>query len=376
MGYVLAGILASLLMLMYRRPPARTSPLWQVSSGGSLLARRFETDPSPIASAIGLVGSFLVLFIIAASRYGIGTDYWSRHIPVFDQIKAGYEVDYEPGFVLLNQMVGIFTGDGQWLIAALSLITLLLVYRFIVRMSFNPAISVFVFVFGGFYLEVFNLAQQGLAIAVLLNTIELGLRRKHFSFLLLTLLAVTVHSSSLIWLAVWPFLVFRLGRSWRLFGSVVAALVVMLIPSALISVVEYSTPDYAWYLQSDYGNARTINFGVVLVSVALASLLMVFVRRGGTKDRYPDAIVNLVVIGVLVLVSATTVAYFFSRLIYFFSPVQIVALPLLLSTFSDKIIRAFVCVLFVLLYLVAFVLQFIIWNAHGVMPYDSIIFGN
>lgn len=373
MIYVVAGVLSSALMLFYRSPPGKRSPLHRLSRQSTMLDRRLTAGPNRVASGVALFASFAILCIIAASRRGIGTDYWRRLIPTFQEIQFGVDVDSEPGFVALNRAVQVFTDDPQWLVAVLSVLTIALIYRFIIRMSLDPALSVFVFVFGGFFLEVFNLAQQGLAIAILLNTIEFALRKNYLALILGTALAATIHSSALVWIVVWPLLLFRFGRVWRVVMIALAAIILTWAPQLLVSLAEGLAPEYAWYLTSDYGVARSVNPSVVFSAVSLCILCVIVVRAGDRGDVYPDAVVNLLIVGVLLLFATLTIAYFFSRLIYYFSPVQMIALPLLLSAISNVRLRAVARVVFMTIIFAAFVLQFLVWNAHGVLPYDSVL---
>lgn len=371
MIYVVAGILSSALLLLYRRPPSHHSPLHGLTFSSSMLNRRMTRNGNPLLGRLALLASFLILFLVAACRYGIGTDYWSRHVPVFEQIRFGYATDYEIGFVALNRVVAWFTGDAQWLIVVMSFLTIFLVYRFIIRMSLQPALSVLVFVFGGFYLEAFNLAQQWLAVAILLNTIELALRRKRLAFVVLTILAVSIHSSAVVWLAFWPLLVLRLSRFWQFVLTVATLLVILTAPQLLIQWAGQVAPDYAWYLTSDYGEARAISPAVLVTSFLLLACSFLAMRNEGGRNAYEKATINMQMMSLFLFLASITVAYFFARLIYYFSPIQMIALPLLLAMIKKRHIRLWVGIGFLILYGVAFVHQFIVWNAHGVMPYES-----
>lgn len=359
-------------MLLYRRPVSSSSPLRHLTLDSPQLAQRIEGRGAPIASALGLCGSFLILFVIAALRYGIGTDYWARNAPLFAQIRQGDSADYEQGFVLINRVVGVFTDDHQWLFAVMSFATIGLYYRFIVRMSLNPALSVFVFVFGGFYLESFNLVQQSLAIAILLNTLELAMRRKPAKFLIITLIAVTVHSSAFVWFAVWPLMWVRAGRVTRIALTVGLATTILVAPQALGSLVEEFAPEYAWYFGSDYGRVRPVDPSVLGVALLVFAWSAALVGRSSAGDRYADTVVNLLGVSVVLLLATVSIAYAFVRVNYYFSPMQILAVPLLLSMIRDGPLRNLVTSAFMAVYAVAFYYQFIVWNAHGVMPYDSI----
>lgn len=374
MIYVVAGVAASLLMLLYRLPVAATSPLRSLTQESAALDRRLQVGGVRFSSRLGLVLSFSTLFFVSALRYGIGTDYRYRHVPAFARINQGVYGEYraEPVFIWLNRAVGWFTDDAQWLIALMAFLTLLLIYRFILRMSLNPALSVFLFVFGGIYLEAFNLMQQGLAIAIVLNTIELGLRRKRLAFVLLTLLAVGVHSSAIAWFLVWPVLRFRGNRLLRLVLVATIAGIVVVAPGALYWAVSQVAPDYAWYFQSNYGTIRSIEPSVVAITVAVFLLSVLLVRSGSGDDRYASGVVNLMGLNVAILGATLFVAYLFFRLNSYFTPVQMLVVPLLLSTVRSTGIRRVMTLGFMLVYVISFSLQFIQWNAHGVLPYESI----
>jgi hypothetical protein len=368
--YFLSGAIASALMLLYRRPVHELSPLRQLSIESPSLAARLAGGGGRIASQFGLVCSFTVLFLVAALRYGIGTDYWPRYAPLFTLIEQGDQVQSDSGYVLINRIVAGLTDDYQWIFVATSFLTLILFYRFIVRMSLNPALSVFLFVFGGFYLETFNLVQQGLAIAILLNTLELVMRRKHLLFVILTLVAASVHSSALIWFAIWPLIWTRFNRVTRFVLALAMVFVITAAPLVLTQVIRQVASEYAWYFESNYGVVLAFDPGGLGIAVLVFLASVLFVKRNKSEDRYVDAVVNLQGVHVAVLVATLSVAYAFSRLAYYFAPIQMLAVPLLLSTIRDDAIRRLVTCLVMVVYAVVFYFKFIVWNAHGVMPYE------
>ncbi|MGO4586512.1 EpsG family protein [Arthrobacter sp. 2RAF6] len=316
--------------------------------------------------------SFAVLFLIAALRYGVGTDYWPRYAPLFEQIQQGDVEGQEIGYVLLNKAVGLITDDYQWIFVVTSFLTIALFYRFFLRMSINPALSVFIYAFGGFYLEDFNLVKQGLAIAILVNTFEFALRKKHLAFVLATLLAASFHESALVWFAVWPLMWIRVSRATRIAIALAMIGVVLLVPQIVSRLVEQVAPQYGWYFDSNYGVTRSIHPAVVAVSVAAFVFTVIKVGKAGRGDRYADALVNVLAVSTAVLVATTTIAYLFSRLVYYFAPTELLAVPLALSLVRGRLARHLLIVAFMSAYMTSFVFQFLVWNAHGVLPYDSI----
>lgn len=403
MIYLLGGLLASAAMLLHRRPPPCTSPLWAVTLGSPALSARLNGSGDRVVSFFGVTISFAILFLIAALRYGIGTDYWLRYAPLFEQIQNGNVNGHEIGYVLLNKAVGLITDDYQGIFVVTSFLTIALFYRFFLRMSVNPALSVFIYAFGGFYLEEFNLVQQALAIAILVNTIEFALRRMHLAFVLATLVASSFHTSALVWFAVWPLMWVRVGRAARLAIALAMIVVILLVPQAVSLLVGQLAPDYAWYFDSNYGVTRSIHPAVVIAAVAAFAFAVIKVgsverrdpyshtatkngntphttysytatkiRKAGGADRYADVVVNVLAVSTAVLVATTTIAYLFSRLNYYFAPAQLLAVPLALSLVQGRLARQLLTVAFMSAYMTSFVFQFLVWNAHGVLPYDSI----
>lgn len=370
MIYICAGLLATALTMLQRVPAPTSSPL---SEGGAGVAERQRASigsNSHSAGWIGIWASFAILFVVAGFRYGPGTDFWARYVPIFENVRLGRTVDAEYGYLLINRAIAAITTDYQWLFVVMSLATVGLFYRFIHRMSLDPTLSVYIYVFGGFYLEAFNLVRQGLAIAILLNTVELVLRKKPAAFIVLTMVAVSLHSSALLWFAVWPLIRMRGGRIVRVAVTALLAFMIVAMPGLLESLVTRFAQDYAWYFQSNYGDVRAFDRTALPMAVAIFVGLVVVVRKAGVGDKYLLAIAGLQGVQVVALLATTTVAYAFSRATYYFTPIQIIAVPILLSAIRDDQLRRAVTLIFLLVYGLSFYYKFIVWNSHGVMPYD------
>ena len=372
MIYLIGGLLASAFMTLYRATPHRSSPLWTLTLGSSTLTSRLHGKGDKVSNSFALLISFSILFFIAGLRYGIGTDYWARYAPLFTQIKQSDVQGQEIGYVLLNKAVGLATDDYQGIFVVTSFLTIALFYRFFVRMSVNPGLSVFIYVFGGTYLADFNLVKQGLAVAIVVNTFELALRRKNLAFVLMTLLAASFHTSALIWFAVWPLMWIRVSRAWRIAIALAMIGVILVVPQILSALITRFAPSYGWYFDSNYGVTRSIQPVVVVVAVLVFIFCLLVIGKAGEKDRYADSAVNILAVSAAVLVATSTIAYLFNRLNYYFEPAQLIALPLALSLVQNRFARQVMTLLFMIAYLLSFVFQFLVWNAHGVLPYDSI----
>lgn len=193
---------------------------------------------------IGLVSlSALPILLISCFRYGVGTDYFYTYVPQFLSIVNGsYTHYYEPGFYLLNLLVASLTSDPQWLIALCALLTLGLVYVVTVFLSDNYFMSILLFYLTYTYFVSINNIRQALASAILLLALYFLVRKKKIAFVLLTILAGTMHQSAyyflimavldLLPLSQLSYLLINLGFYIfiKLLGKQILALLTLLIP--------------------------------------------------------------------------------------------------------------------------------------------------
>lgn len=371
MIYVMVGFASALLMACY-------SPRWVIKPDelpGLASPPTLAPERKPFIAKLALVLSFSCLFLLAAFRYGIGTDYFARYTPQFNTAVAGGEIDSDPGFSALVNIIAELTSEAQWLFVACSFATVLLIYRFAIRMSLYPPLTIFLFMFGGIYLEAFNSVRQALAAALLVNTIELILRKKWIPALAIIATATSIHLSAMIWVALIPLISIRASRVLRVAVTSLALTLVVTAPTVIYDLVGRFAPEYAWYFSSNYGGVRSYE-PTELIIAALLYLTISFVPAGSdTSGRYSNSIINIYSLYALSLATTVSFSYAFTRLTSYFAPIQLVAVPLVLSKISNPRLRSLGIVMVIGVYLVSFILKFLIWNAHGVLPYEW-IFGD
>lgn len=371
MIYVVVGFAAALLMAGY-------SPRWVGKADelpGLVGAPVLAPERKPFIAKLALALSFLCLFLLASFRYGIGTDYFARYTPQFNNAVAGGEVDSDPGFVFLVNMVAGLTSEAQWLFVACSFITILLVYRFAIRMSLYPPLTIFLFMFGGIYLEAFNSVRQALAAALLVNTIELILRKKWIPTLAIIAMAMSIHLSAMIWVAVIPLVLIRTSRAVRIAATGLALAIVLSAPTFIYDLVGRFAPEYAWYFSSNYGDVRSYEPTELIIAAFLYLAISLVPAERNTSGRYSNSITNIYSLYALSLATTVSFSYAFTRLTSYFAPIQLVAVPLILSRIGNPRLRSFGIVMVIGAYFVSFTMKFLIWNAHGVLPYEW-IFGD
>jgi len=271
--------------------------------------------------------SVVVLAVYAGARVNVGTDYslYESLFLTFDPNYVGYfleESPQEPGFTLGILGLRLFSEDPRTLFMVSSFLTVGCAAVGMRRLSVNFAVSLTLFVLLGFYLAPFNILRQGLAVSLnFLAYSYLGKRR--WVFVLLNVLAISVHSSAII--AVLLQLGLRRTKpSWRLFGLMLLVTAVFAVYFATLAgslgFLEFINERYVVYLQ---GQESGIGTYLYLVSRALLVVLLVIYRpKNGKIDRY----ITLSMVGVCLLLLGTQ-AEAISRLELYFGIYLVVALP-------------------------------------------------
>ena len=171
---------------------------------------------------------FAVLFVPAAIRFDIGTDYSLIYVPEFFSDKPTEGVNrWEPGFVAICDFVQGNGLDVQWMFAISSFIT------YLVALLAFPHKGYHWCVFGYFvacYISSYNGVRQQIAIAFMLLAFAFQLRRKWVFAVAAAAMAPFFHSSILICLP----LAFGVSLVERMNNKVLGCLFVVVSASFLI----------------------------------------------------------------------------------------------------------------------------------------------
>lgn len=182
------------------------------------------------------VAAALPLTLVAAIRWGVGTDLDFTYLPVFralqwhrggggDQLacqlfqplKDGLvhrpllnppleEAEHwyailgtlEPGYRGLLELVVEFGGGFQWVTALTSVVTAAFLFTAIYRQSRAPALAIYFYVATSNYFLSLNIVRQYLAIAVILLSLTFALERRFWSFSFCILAAALFHKTAIL----------------------------------------------------------------------------------------------------------------------------------------------------------------------------------
>lgn len=175
--------------------------------------------PSKLKTFIFLTATGMFMLFIFAFRYGIGFDYFN-YFRLLNECKQLSFIDIltfkgpvEPGFNLLLKLISLITNDIVVMYLLLGFIILFVLMVYIYKNSAEPWISVYLFVTFGFFFGTMNLVRQYFSAIVFLYGIKYIQKRRFLPFLLILLLAMSIHKSAIIMLPV--YFIAKLNVNWK-----------------------------------------------------------------------------------------------------------------------------------------------------------------
>lgn len=245
---------------------------------GFVLQFHLNSRRSKALDRIIVTALCLLLIVISGVRFETGGDFfsnwrtWERISGLsFNQVL----IEVDPGAALLRWVVGRFTDNAQWFFAFCAVVIVGSVGVFVVRFSTEPRMSMFLFLGSGLYFASHNITIQFVAVAVWLWSVPYLLKRDLAGFVVIGLLAATIHPSTLLLMP----LFWLSGREMN--GRIAIMYVVLTVVSVagarpLLDFIQRFV--YDTYVDGAYGMAPADPLGLVfpvclLVLMMLASLV-------------------------------------------------------------------------------------------------------
>ena len=212
---------------------------------------------------------------------------WDR---IFIANAAGYQ--FEPGFVLFEKLITVFTHSPQVYQVIYSLIYLISIVTFANQFERYGFSFLFFFATMGLYMFMFTGVRQCLAMCICLLSYPLIKKRKLIPFLILLLLAFTFHKSAILFIAAY----FIYNRKIGWINTVIYA-VFAVLAYLYIDVIQKWLNDKLDY---DYEVEETGNGFIFFAVIALVTVFSFFMILY-YKKKTPES-VGLLNIGVITLV--------------------------------------------------------------------------
>ena len=157
--------------------------------------------------------SMFSLVIVSGLRNNIGDTYFYMHAYTLlnDQSLSDLKFERDPGFHIFQLFLYQISDDPQILIFTTALITNVLIVITLYKYSRMIELSLFVYIASGLYTVTMNGLRQSLAAALIFTATRYIMNGNFKKFLLVILLASTIHQTALIFIPVY-FIVRR--KAW------------------------------------------------------------------------------------------------------------------------------------------------------------------
>lgn len=313
------------------------------------------------------LASFFVLFLLAALRYGIGTDYFATYVPLFNGIANGTRAFNEMGFNLFVKCLQLFTNNSQWFFVVTSFITITLTYYAIKNNSYIYWLSIFIYLFGGFYYYGYSGIRQALATAIFLYAIKYIRTHQFRNYILCIIVAFSFHNIAILYLPIYWIGKIKIEKKTRFLIIGISYIISPFIGEIFRTIISYT--QYGWYLGSKFDIGEdNILLGLINIYTLLIGLFLCKEK----KDYESSLYLNLQTIPVIIwgcskfLPAAT-------RIIFLFFYSNVITVPYFFYQHKNNKNKTILLCVTISFYFV-FWLYTIIWiDSLNIVPYQSII---
>jgi hypothetical protein len=287
--------------------------------------------------------SMIILFI--GLRYNTGYDYhaYSRF---FDISTLNYKYysefsHWEIGYVLLNKTFKYIFGNYYVMQFAITAFVCIAVYRFIIRYSKYPLVSLCLF-FTFFYAVLMSIVRQSIAMAIMIISTKYILNRKLLPFIIMTTLACMFHTSAICMIPLY-FMNHNFGKKILIavtiacpllarakeFMILILSLIVKILPLPArlseIIIIYINSPRYS------SSSLATNSGSYYLINIIIILFLYIFIIPKKNNSFF----LNVLCLS-LVFQSLSIAFYVFHRIGYYFSLFNVVTYTYLLTLINFK----------------------------------------
>ena len=320
--------------------------------------------------------SFSIVFIIAAFRYNVGSDYYG-YIRIFNEISnnslswALTSLRTEPLYGVLNWGIYTVFSEHIWIFIVTSLITHGLIFTAIYRNRhlFNVGLAVFIYLLS-YYFGFFTTVRSALAASIIFWAYKYLVNKNVYKYFFSVFVAIGFHYTAVIMIPVW-FLINTTPKNGRLkYGVIVGlTLIVLLLFPYILEVMLEGTKYYSYLLGSRFGNLQSGLNQIILIS-PLIVLIMLYYKRLYYKSKMENSVyLQLFFIGSLFTLFTLWLGIL-DRMTTYLMLSQILIIPQILRLTNKKefFLLSYGIVLY---YLILFV--YFTWDSR-LLPYEMILF--
>lgn len=309
--------------------------------------------------------SALPLFLIAALRYDVGTDYMFTYVPYFRYLSWGKNLrNMEPIFRWINQFVIFLGGHYQWIFVICAALFCTFVFLQVFRDSPYPLLSIFLLYGLTYYFISLNASRQMVGCAILLYSLRFVQERKWKSFAIAVVIATGFHYSCALFAVV-----YFIGK-WSIKPVHAVALSVLLFlcagPVVRIALAVIRSTSYGKYIGSEFDT--DVGGRIILAIQVVVLALVAWQYRDDPQYRL---YFNLHTVNTWLAAFAGQIVLV-ERVRWMFGIPTIILIPMALRNIEDPKLRFYVKTAIIGCFAVYVYIVIGLRNGHAVLPYQTI----
>ena len=328
------------------------------------------------------IAAALPLVLVAAARWGLGTDVYRLYWPQFMAVQAHFDGTSfpharmfwrnfnleEPAYRWLVRGIIACGGNFRWFLVVTSLMTGALVSTAIFRQSRSSALAFYFYVATSNYFLSLNIVRQYVAIGFVLLAVGFAVDRRFVRFALCMAAAALFHRSALLALpvGVLPFVNVRLR--W----CVAAVLVALVSASFLAPAIRWTLPRVGLGIYAKYFKARVSKDGFewffFAINLCFMALGAWYFRRASAQSRLFPVWYYMTVLGTVALAFSGVVPLM-KRVNYYYAAPQFLMLPEVLGAEGNPRLRKLLVVAAVLAFAAETAVAVVWMNKNQPLPY-------
>ena len=315
--------------------------------------------------------SFLPIFIVAAIRYEVGTD-WFIYQDYYHRINAGVDSFSEKLFNLMNRLVYQTVDGFQWLVILVAFLSYFFLFKAIYDQSISIPLSLLIFFVSSSFFASLNQLRQAIAMPIMLYAYKYVRDKKPLRYLFWCIVASLIHVSSLVYLVV--YFVAKVKPSLRRYVITFGGCVVALPALHLLMEFLVKYTKYVWYSTSIFNSGSNANnfylLGFVFQMIIL--VIMAYYRfASDEQDAVYDGLLNCYFLSVLTLLFTPVLSQVL-RISQCFGYCQVLLIPRMINREKNRTRRIVLYALVIGLYAAKLIYDTYCLGWNGVIPYQTI----
>lgn len=238
---------------------------------------------------------------------------WSKIFTVY--------TGFEKGYLLLNKILATICPDFRFLMLFTGILWSVSLLQFTYENSKMPGLSLYIYITMYFMGASFNNERYAIATALLLFSIKYIRKQKLMPFLILVLLAVSIHKASFIFIVMYP--IYNMKLNWKYWIAVFASAVLLAV---------FADPLLQFIINNFYvkwaGKDLMAGDGEGYLTVLLLLLLSFFIFSAKEYKDNPDKRIWIHMLVIASLLEIVALHFgFLNRVVKTFSIAMIIYIP-------------------------------------------------